>query len=204
MLTGMARLTRAESQARTRTSLTETAQRLFLRDGYHATSLEKVADAAGFSKGAVYSNFGSKDELCLVVLDALYAERVTEIVEVFTRGTTIEERLHAFEAYADTMIGDAPRTQFEVEFALQARKDPDLRRELARRAAAVADALKGLVDQQAEELGLTPVMPTEDVARVLLSLGIGLGVQRFVEGAPPIRVLTQTVRVLLGVALPVR
>jgi AcrR family transcriptional regulator len=200
----MARLSRAESQARTRTLLTETAQRLFLRDGYHATSLEKVADAAGFSKGAVYSNFGSKDELCLVVLDALYAERVTEIVKVFTRGTTIEERIQAFEVYAETMIGDAPRTQFEVEFALQARKDPELRAELARRDAAVADALTALIDQQTEELGLTPVMPTEDVARALLSLGIGLGVQRFVEGAPPVRVLTSTMRVLLGVGLPLR
>ncbi|MEV6239506.1 TetR/AcrR family transcriptional regulator [Lentzea sp. NPDC051838] len=198
----MARLSRAESQARTRTLLTETAQRLFLRDGYHATSLEKVADAAGFSKGAVYSNFGSKDELCLIVLDALYGERITEIVKVFTSGTTIEDRIQAFEAYAETMIGDAPRTQFEVEFALQARKDPDLRAELARRDAAVADALKGLIDQQTEELGLKPVLPTEDVARALLSLGIGLGVQRFVEGAPPIRVLTNTMRVLLGIAVP--
>src|SRR5689334_25020222 len=106
----MARLTRAESQARTRELLIRTARTLFLRDGYHATSLEKVADAAGFSKGAVYSNFGSKDELCLVVLDALYAERVTEIVKVFTRGTTIEERIGAFEVYAETMIGDDPRT----------------------------------------------------------------------------------------------
>ena len=200
----MARLTRAESQARTRTLLTETAQKLFLRDGYHATSLEKVADAAGFSKGAVYSNFGSKDELCLVVLDALYAERITQIVEVFTTGTTIEERITAFEAYAETMIGDAPRTQFEVEFALQARKDPSLREELARRDASVAGALQGLIEQQAEELGFQPVLPTADVARALLSLGIGLGVQRFVEGAPPIRVLTDTMRVLLGVHLPMR
>lgn len=79
------------------------------------------------------------------------------------------------------MIGDAPRTQFEVEFAL-----------------------KALIDQQAEELGLTPVMPTEDVARALLSLGIGLGVQRFVEGAPSIRVLTDAMRVLLGLRVPLR
>lgn len=47
-------------------------------------------------------------------------------------------------------------------------------------------------------------MPTEDVARALLSLGIGLGVQRFVEGAPSIRVLTDTMRVLLGLRVPLR
>ena len=198
MIDGVARLTRAESQARTRELLSETAQRLFLRDGYHATSLDKIADAAGFSKGAVYSNFSGKDELCLLVLDALYAERITAIAAVFREGT-LDERLTAFEAYAERMIGDEPRTQFEVEFALQARKDPVLRAELAQRDALVAAALAELIEAQVRELGLTPLLPVPDVARALLSLGIGLGVQRFVEGAPSIRVLTDTVRVLLGV-----
>ncbi|WP_285747730.1 TetR family transcriptional regulator [Lentzea sp. NBRC 105346] len=194
----MARLTRAESQARTRELLSETAQRLFLRDGYHATSLEKIADAAGFSKGAVYSNFSGKDELCLIVLDALYAERIAAIASVFSAGT-LDERLAAFEAYAERMIGDEPRTQFEVEFALQARKDPALRASLAQRDAFVAEALSGLIEAQVRELALRPLLPVPDVARALLSLGIGLGVQRFVEGAPSIRVLTDTMRVLLGV-----
>ncbi|TWP46791.1 TetR/AcrR family transcriptional regulator [Lentzea tibetensis] len=194
----MPRLSRAESQARTRELLSETAQRLFLSDGYHATSLEKIADAAGFSKGAVYSNFSGKDQLCLVVLDALYAERISAIAAVFSTGT-LDDRLAAFEAYAERMIGDEPRTQFEVEFALQARKDPDLRAALAERDAVVAAALAALIEAQVAELELTPLLPVPDVARALLSLGIGLGVQRFVEGAPSVRVLIDTVRVLLGV-----
>ncbi len=41
----------------------------FSRDGYHGASLEEIADTAGFSKGAVYSNFGGKAELFLAVLD---------------------------------------------------------------------------------------------------------------------------------------
>lgn len=72
----MARLTRAESQARTREQLIETAKQLFLRDGYSVTSLERVADEAGYSKGAVYSNFRNKDELCLAVLDRIHDEQV--------------------------------------------------------------------------------------------------------------------------------
>ena len=67
----MARKTRAESQAETRAQLLKTARQLFFDDGYHPTSLEKVADAAGYSKGAVYSNFRNKDELCLTVLDRI-------------------------------------------------------------------------------------------------------------------------------------
>jgi AcrR family transcriptional regulator len=194
------RLSRADSQARTRELLSDTAQRLFLRDGYHATSLEKVAEAAGFSKGAVYSNFRNKDELCLVVVDRIYAERVQAIAEVFNRGGDVEQRLAAFEAYAEGMLGDVPRTLFEVEFALQARRDPDLRAELGRRDALVADALAALISAQVSELALTPLLPPQDLARTLLSLGIGLGVQRFVvEDVLPVRILTDTIRVLLGV-----
>lgn len=198
MILGVTRLSRAESQARTRELLVSTAQRLFLADGYHATSLDKIADAAGFSKGAVYSNFSGKDELCLVVLDTIYAERIGAIAAVFSTGT-LEERLTAFEEYAGRMIGDAPRTQFEVEFALQARKDPALRSALASRDALVASALADLIQAQVDELGLTPLLPVPAVARALLSLGIGLGVQRFVEGEPSVRVLVDTVRALLGV-----
>ncbi len=116
-------MTRAESQARTRTQLLRTARELFLRDGYLATSLDKVADAAGFSKGAVYSNFRNKDELCLAVLDELRAERVAEITGLLGAPTT-DERLRRFEAWAERVIGDPQWTTLEFEFAVQARRDP--------------------------------------------------------------------------------
>ncbi len=54
---------------------------MFFTDGYHPTSLEKVADAAGYSKGAVYSNFRNKDELCVAVLDEIRAERFAEVLD---------------------------------------------------------------------------------------------------------------------------
>jgi AcrR family transcriptional regulator len=66
----MARLTRAESQAQTRDRLIEAAARVFARRGFHGASVEEVADEADYTKGAVYSNFGSKDELFLAVLEA--------------------------------------------------------------------------------------------------------------------------------------
>src|SRR5258707_15706195 len=74
----MARKTRVETQAETRAQLVKTARQLFFDDGYRPTSLEKVADAAGYSKGAVYSNFRNKDELCTAVLDEVRAERLGE------------------------------------------------------------------------------------------------------------------------------
>jgi AcrR family transcriptional regulator len=62
------RLTREESKARTRQELLRAASRLFLRNGFVATSLSDIAEEAGLTKGAVYSNFDSKEDLFLALL----------------------------------------------------------------------------------------------------------------------------------------
>ena len=64
------RLTREESKARTRQELLRAASRLFLRNGFVATSLSDIAEEAGLTKGAVYSNFESKEDLFLALLSA--------------------------------------------------------------------------------------------------------------------------------------
>ena len=62
------RLTRDEQKARTRADLLHAAERLFLRDGFSSTSLSAIAEEAGLTKGAVYSNFDSKEDLFLALL----------------------------------------------------------------------------------------------------------------------------------------
>jgi AcrR family transcriptional regulator len=62
------RRNRAEARAATRRDLLRAANRLFLRDGFVATSLADIAAEAGVTKGAVYSNFQSKEDLFLAVL----------------------------------------------------------------------------------------------------------------------------------------
>ncbi len=62
------RLTRGESKAKTRQELLRAANRLFLRNGYVATSLANIAEEAARTKGAVYSNFESKEDLFLALL----------------------------------------------------------------------------------------------------------------------------------------
>ena len=64
----MGRLTRAESHARTRQALLDAAAEVFANRGFGGASLDEIAEVAGYTKGAVYSNFGSKDELFLAVL----------------------------------------------------------------------------------------------------------------------------------------
>ena len=194
----MARLTRAESQARTREQLLETAKELFLRDGYSVTSLEKVADEAGYSKGAVYSNFRNKDELCLAVLDRIHDEQVALIAETLVGAEDMEGLLSAFQAWAERSIGDEAWTALEVEFATNARRDPRIRAELASRDKAIRDSIAGLLTGFAERFGITLPMPADDAATALLSLGIGLGVQRAIDPSIPVRVLPDVMRLFAG------
>jgi AcrR family transcriptional regulator len=194
----VARLTRAESQARTRELLLATARSLFLRDGYHVTSLERVADAAGFSKGAVYSNFGTKDALCQAVIDAIRAEQFQTIAGAFQAGGPAEDRLKAFEAWAEQTIGDPGWTLLEAEFAIHAcRRDPGLRATVVEGGRAAAAMLRALLEEELRVRPRTLPIPVEEAIEALLGLGVGLGLRRAVDPGLSPRALTDLIRLLL-------
>ncbi len=190
----MPRLSRAESQARTREKLLATAKTCFLRDGFAATSLEGIADVAGFSKGAVYSNFKNKNELCLAVLDSIRRERAQSLAVAMVGADTLDARIHALEAWAERHVGDRAWTTLEVEVAVHATHDPKLVKEIARRHQAFRQGMVDLVRAQAMAHGIELPLPAEDVAIALLSLGIGLGVQRAIDPTLSVGTLGKAVR----------
>lgn len=190
----MSRLSRKESHARTRERLIETATELFLADGYNATSLEKVASDAGYSKGAVYSNFATKHELGLAVLDAVRMDRALRLADAFAPEHSLEQRLDSFARWAEENIGDVGWTALEVEFATSTRHVAGVAGELSERRRTVTDLVAGLIAGQAEELGLDLPVPPEEAAVQLLSLGIGLGVQRAFDPELPVTSLISLVR----------
>src|SRR3954453_17737630 len=75
------RETRAEKQARTRTELIATAATVFAQSGYEGASVEEIAERAGYSHGAVYSNFAGKSDLFLAVFEEYMAARARELAE---------------------------------------------------------------------------------------------------------------------------
>ncbi|MEV4259776.1 TetR/AcrR family transcriptional regulator [Spirillospora sp. NPDC049652] len=190
--------TRAERQARTRELLIATARGMFLRDGYHATTLDRVAEAAGFSKGAVYSNFATKDELCQTVIDEVRAEQVGAVIEAVGGEGTAEDRLAVLDAWAERTIGDPGWTLLEAEFAIHAaRRDPALRDRVAEGGRRWVGALSALIEEEARRRGIVPPLPPDELAEALLSLGIGLGLRRAVDPRLSPQALTDVVRLLL-------
>jgi len=193
----MARKTRAEAQAETRAQLLKTARQLFFEDGYHPTSLEKVADAAGYSKGAVYSNFRNKDELCTAVLHEVRAERLGEVLEIFAKPDT-PSRIDAIRDWAERVIGDPGWTTLEVEFAAHARPNDRLRTDLAGRLDGIIQMLT-TATESAETSGLR--LPAREAATILLALGVGLGLLRSIDPQIPVSGLIDTLGLLTGQSL---
>jgi len=173
----MARLTRAESQAHTRRRLLATATELFLRDGFTATSLERVADEAGFSKGAVYSNFRNKDELCLAVLEGVRADKAMTIGAALSRTGGLDDLLRVFTSWA-AGSDDQEWIRLETEYLLHCRHDPELLEHLARSNAQIADQVAGLLTSNAHRLGVRLPMDPRHAAYALFSITIGLGLLR--------------------------
>ena len=75
----MTRLTRAEKQAHTRSCLLHAAANVFSKRGLEQASIDEVAGEAGYTKGAFYANFKSKEELFLAMLDEQFAQRLEEL-----------------------------------------------------------------------------------------------------------------------------
>lgn len=187
----MARLTRKQTQEQTRSALVETAKKLFLGHGYNATSLGEVADSAGFTKGAVYSNFATKHELGLAVLEVVQEERVAAILDAIEGATTFEERLAGFGRWAEANIGDVGWTALEVEFATSTRHLEEVREALAIRRQLITGVLADLIQGEADAFEIALEEPALDIATRLLALGIGLGVQRAFDPSLEITVLVE-------------
>ena len=192
-----ARTTRAERQAQTRESLIAVAREMFLADGYAATSLDKVAVRAGFSKGAVYSNFSGKEQLCMAVLDSIHEDQIHGVVTAFTQDTDLEGRIEAFAAWAREGLGQPRWTALEVEFGAIARQSPYVATELVKRHREIRAAIADLVRQVTAEAGLSDVVDADQAATTLLSLGIGLGTLRSLDHSIDVGVFADTMRALL-------
>ena len=135
------RLTRAERTERVRADLLVAARHTFLSRGFHQASLEEIALAAGWSKGAVFSNFAGKDELFLAVLDDQNRRRRREqIAEMQVAPTLAEALLAAGREMAGAHARDPQWTPLLVEFWTHASRDDALR---ARVSAAHEDLLDG-------------------------------------------------------------
>ena len=180
------RLTRAESKERTRALLLDAAAAVFAREGFGGASVDAIAEEAGFSKGAIYSNFANKDELFLALLDRRLEEYGEEWLRVFASGTSPEERREG-TAQLLSRRTDTQRTwtMLELEFVLYALRDETARVKLAERYRGIREAIAETLTRHATETRIPLPLPPTTLAWLLPALSSGLDVRVQIEPDTP-------------------
>jgi AcrR family transcriptional regulator len=121
------RLNREESKRRTHERLLSAARDVFLQRGFHAASVAEIAERAGYTTGAIYSNFGGKDDLFLAMLDIELAERAVAQRDVLETASFEEMARAAARWMYRAGVQEPAMTPLIVEFWTYAADKPDLR-----------------------------------------------------------------------------
>lgn len=179
---GVARLTRDESRARTRALVVEAAARVFAARGFAAASMEEIAAEAGFTRGAVYSNFADKAELFLTVLEEREERRAGEVAAIYARSESPAAFFAALQAAEPERTDDAEQwLLLRLEFWLYAMRHPNIRPAVVernrQRIAVLEPAVRGVLDAA----GVTPPRPLTDMAQVIQGLDDGLAIMRMLD-----------------------
>jgi AcrR family transcriptional regulator len=175
----MGRLTRAEQAERNRVLVLDAARQVFLARGYHNATLEQIADEAGFSKGVMYSQFASKADLFLALLDARIAERAEENARLAESLPGDDQGLLALVRHLTA--GDQLTRGWQllvIEFRVHAARDAELSRRYAAAHARTIEALAGVLAAISARSGQEPAMELRPLAELMLALSVGVGLEQ--------------------------
>jgi AcrR family transcriptional regulator len=178
----MPRLSRAERKENTTAQLLQTAKTVFTERGYHRSRLDDIADAAGFTTGAVYARFQSKDELMLALLEQRNEEIVRESAEDLSHCRTFEQFVRTeARRLIEYRRDNAKWYLLLLEFWTYAASDPDLRREFAARHNALVESVAARIGQAAEHFGVKLKVRPIDMARVGSAMSVGYTLERLAD-----------------------
>lgn len=167
-----------------RRRLLDAAAAALLEGGVEAVSMERVAALAGFSKGAVYSNFESRDELLLGVLERHVATRIEElrrVIDTAAAADGIEAALEAGRQASDELAREPGWHQVLLELYLRSSRDPALARRFAEHRRAIRAPIAAEIERIAQRNGVTLRRPADQLAGIVLALFNGLAIEGLAE-----------------------
>jgi AcrR family transcriptional regulator len=194
------RLTREQSKANTRDRLLAAARRVFARSGFHGASVEEIASEAGFSTGALYSNFDGKEDLFLVLMEREIDEHAREIADAVSARSSVSERARGGAQQWMTMIEREPEVLLLfMEFWAYGVRDAGVRPKVAARFAQVRELLTRLIADSALEFDLELDIPAEQLAVAIDALADGIARQKLADPeAVPDELMGRVIALLLA------
>lgn len=168
------RLTREQSRDQTRQRLLDAAQSIFLTKGFVAASVEDIAELAGYSRGAFYSNFASKSELFLQLLKRDHENVMGDMRAIFEAGETRQQMEDSVLHYYSTHFRDNECFLLWMEAKLQAARDPEFRVGFIACMGELREATTEYIRQFSERVGTPLPLPARELAIGLLALSDGM------------------------------
>jgi len=178
------RLSREESRAQTREHLLESAKFLFAQKGFEATSVEDVAEHAGYSRGALYSNYSGKEELLIALIEGCFERDIAQIESVTdtvtdpkVRGQIILEQFVSVDLPLEALL-------LHQEFWMCALRYPLVREVQSRQLENIHKAIARLVERQVSDMNLELPSSVDDFVTSFTALRNGLIAQRYIHDDP--------------------
>jgi AcrR family transcriptional regulator len=186
----------------TRTELVAAAMRLFRERGYQDVTLDDVAAAAGYTKGAFYWHFDSKESLLVEVFDA-WTRQGVENLSAALRSADSAGRAEALNAWH---AGDERRSRqwalFELELLRLAAQKPELAERLRERQRAVCGILARVVEEELEPQADSAPLDSTQVATLLAALSDGLLQHHLLDPDAVRGLYGKVVQLVLGLGRP--
>ena len=166
----------------TRDKLFEAAARVFEEQGIGGASIETLAAAAGFSRGAFYSNFKSKDELIIAMLEDHLEQTVRRNLDLLARHKNLAdfiEALKTMDRSKQDPLGRSPLLHMEmILFVARAEKR---RPELAKRLRAGRKLIADIIETTAKNNGKDPVLDPAWWGAIVLAMEDGFRLHRLID-----------------------
>jgi AcrR family transcriptional regulator len=164
--------TRERRLERTRALLLDAAEEVFAEKGFTSASLDDIARAAGYTKGAIYKHFATKEDLFLAVSDRYwrrYFENFADVLSAATEVGAAELDAIATRWRQLSMDRGAEHAALGHEFTLYLLRNPDARERVAAKRADVVGQLAEFIVQGIERIGGSLAVPATTLAQVLVA-----------------------------------
>lgn len=182
------RLTQEERKQETRKMLLDSAAEIFAQLGFHGASVDKIAELAGYSKGAVYANFNSKEELFLALLEQKMKRDVDTIHQVMKQQHSIDHFIEKMDYYFDLdRQTNKVWSILNMEFLLYAMRQESVREKWTAIITESVEQISAGIEKMMEQENRVSTLSAEELAWTILSLGNGMTIVHYIsEGRAPL------------------
>ena len=174
---------RQERTEITRARLIQSAEKIFARDGFEAAKLEEIAADAGYTRGAFYANFESKEDLFFALLENEIAARIASLEREMAKVDDPESKLEAMRQFFLSKALDRRWSLLALEFKLFAVRHPDVKRRLTSLHRRFVEPRVSFLEDVMKALGFEMKVPAYAIGVSLASLGNALSLEHMLDPA---------------------